>query len=78
MNLKIPCPNKDEYGVHPPKYCYLCNTTGYTVIPASFTDEPVTEVRMVKYNSLGDPEFIYFKDGFGRITRSEGIKNETV
>ena len=74
MNLKIPCPVKID-GFHPDE-CYLCKGTGHTVIPAEFTDSPITEFKTINYNSLGGYDCSTFRDGFGRITRVEHIQED--
>ena len=67
-NLKIPCPEKDENGVHRDT-CFLCNGKGFTVIPATYTDEPVTEIVTFSYTSTRDYRIAKTYDGFGRLVK---------
>lgn len=74
-NLKIPCSNIDKYGYHQHS-CYLCGGSGYTVISASFTTEPITKIVTISRDSCGNPEYKIIKDGFGRIIGTENIQKD--
>lgn len=71
-NLKIPCPNKTEFSTHPLN-CLLCGGNGYTVVPAEFTDEKITEFVIYFCDSVGETTHKVIKDGFGRIIKTEII-----